>query len=291
MRCYILGGLGNQLFCYSAGYYLSQKNKSELELRISPELNSIHRDPTLLSTLNLPGKFKQITKHPAREILQASLLYKFLYRFFFEINFRRRVIYKSLGYDLKLEQVTSSIYLQGYFQTWKYAQHSKELILNALKSNIKLSDYGISLLKEVTSERSFIVHIRLGDYKKDENSYFGILSPKYYENILMKHNYSGLKVFIFTDDIDLAQREYASSFPSNAVWVDKEYKLTTLETLYIMLHGSSFAIANSTFSWWAAFLSEKVELVVAPSKWFKEHVDPIDLIPSYWVQEESKWRD
>jgi len=288
--CYIVGGLGNQLFCYSAGYYLSQRNESQLELRLFSGMNSTRRDQTLLPQLNLPGKFKQVGKNPIKELLHSSLMYKFLSSTCLDVNLQKRVVSKSLGYDRELEQTTGSVYLQGYFQTWRYAQHSRELILNALKSNVILSDYGASLIDTLNSEQSFIVHIRLGDYKKEENSYFGILSPNYYENLLSKHNPAGMKVFVFSDDIEFAQSQYATSFPSNAVWVDIERKLSTLETLYIMLHGCSFAIANSTFSWWAAFLSEKKQLVVAPSKWFKEHEDPIDLIPINWVQEESIWQ-
>jgi hypothetical protein len=286
---YIFGGLGNQLFCYSAGYYLSKKNNLDLELKISPAMNSTSRDSSLLLNLNLPGTFNQTKRVFITKILYKLSSENIVLRKFANLRLRKRIILSSLGYDDRLEQIKTTIYLQGYFQTWKYAQFSRELILKSLEDNVGLSDLAISLIARLKKEKTLVLHIRLGDYKKEENSYFGVLSPKYYQNLLANNNLSQYEIFIFSDDIENAQSEYATSLPSGVVWVDKDHQLSALETLFVMLHGSAFAIANSTFSWWAAYLSHRKEIVIAPSKWFKEHDDPIDLIPEDWIREESKW--
>jgi hypothetical protein len=101
----------------------------------------------------------------------------------------------------------------------------------------------------------------------------------------------GYKLFIFSDEINTARIEYKRYFPKDAIWVDENGALSHLETLFVMSFGSAFVIANSTFSWWSAFLSESPDVVIAPQKWYRNKIDPEDLIPPNWKREDSQWAD
>lgn len=288
----IQGGLGNQLFCYSAGYYVASRINYRLECRMTTQFNSTIRDSLILSRLELPGTFfasKQMP-HPKNAFLDR--VWRRLIRKSTSIlGLPDKNLYTSkyLGYDQKLNELNKTTELHGYFQTWRYPIVAREVILNALKNRVFLNDHAQDLINNMKFRRILVVHIRLGDYKNLANSFIGVLSPNYYGKILKRPELQEYQVFVFSDDILGAKSEYSKSFPSNTTWVDEGNILDPIETLAVMSHGKAFVIANSTFSWWSAFLSEDPDIIIAPSKWFKDKADPEDLIPSNWHREVSQW--
>ena len=189
----------------------------------------------------------------------------------------------------KIETFNKPVHLHGYFQTWRYPLVARDAILLSLKNQISLSNYGKDLVEEMKSVKSLVVHIRLGDYRNHENNFIGVLDPKYYGTVLNRPEIKDYQVYVFSDDISDAKSSYREFFPPSTIWVDEDNILNPLETLLVMSHGKAFAIANSTFSWWSAFLSQDSEIIIAPTKWFKEKDDPEDLIPSNWQREVSQW--
>ena len=286
------GGLGNQLFCYSAGYYVALRNNFDLECQMTTAYNSTKRDDSILSGLKLPGTFvsskpKMLPKKTIIDKALTRLSRKFGKNFHFKL--KKNYVSNVLGYDPILDSFHKPTKLNGYFQTWRYPLIAREVIAIALKNEVILNDYAKELIGQMKLERILVVHIRLGDYKNPENSFIGILSPEYYAAILKRLELCGYKVFVFSDDILEAKAEYGATFPPSTTWVDQGGVLNPLETLVVMSHGKAFAIANSTFSWWSAFLSHNPEMIIAPSKWFKNRNDPEELIPSDWHREASQW--
>lgn len=286
------GGLGNQLFCYSAAFYLAKKNNFKLECVMTSQYNSTKRDDEILLSLKLPGTF---IKSQQQSIERNSILTRILRRvnrkFVSVINIGNSQKYLShcSGYDQNLESINTSKILHGYFQTWRYPLVACDVILLSLKNHVRLSNYGKGLIEEIKSAKSLVVHIRLGDYKNRENKFIGVLDPKYYETVLNRPEIKDHQVYVFSDDISDAKFGYSEFFPPSTIWVDEDNTLNSLETLLVMSHGKAFVIANSTFSWWSAFLSQESETIIAPSKWFEEKEDPEDLIPSNWHREISQW--
>jgi len=288
----IQGGLGNQLFCYSAGLYVALKNSLNLECRMTTQNNSIARKSTILSSLNLPGSFVASRQIPiSSNSILNRVLRKLIRKFKSTINFPFKRTYNSnsVGYDKKIESLDKPVHLNGYFQTWRYPRYARDTILLAIQNEVDLCDYAEDLINQMNSKKILAVHIRLGDYKNSENSYIGVLSPEYYGSILNRPELGHYQVFVFSDDISDARSQYGKYFPSSTTWIDEDNILDSLETMVVMSHGKAFAIANSTFSWWSAFLSQDSEIIIAPSKWFKEKDDPEDLIPSNWQREVSQW--
>jgi Glycosyl transferase family 11 len=288
------GGLGNQLFCYSAGYYVATKNHFDLECQMTSQFNSTKRDESILLSLKLPGFFtipRQVST-PNNAILNRIL--RKIYRKFESVtNVRIKPNYFSddVGYDKNLELINTTTHLHGYFQTWRYPTAAREVILEALKNEIALSEYALRLIGQMKSSKILVIHIRLGDYRLAENSFIGVLSPSYYSSVLQREDVQGYGLFVFSDDINAAKIEYGGHFPDETNWIDESDTLSPLETLIVMSHGSAFAIANSTYSWWSAFLGENPEVVIVPKEWFRKRKEPRDLIPIDWRREVSQWVD
>jgi hypothetical protein len=289
----LIGGLGNQLFCYAAGNYVATKLDVPLICVMTASQNSIVRDENILSRLFLPARF--IVQNLESEGDSRRL------RFFGRLRRKNRKLFSkfknpghyysnTVGFDYNLELLSRPVHLHGYFQSWKYAISSREILLESLRQNIMLSPSGQMLATQIANESGFIVHIRLGDYLDQKNKYFGTLSSEYYRNVIKKLDTKKHNVFVFSDDVRLAQERYADSFPANTEWVGEESEMSDLETLLLMSMGAGIAIANSTFSWWAAFLSDQSGLIIAPSKWFQLKADPTDIIPPSWAREESVWQ-
>ena len=94
-----------------------------------------------------------------------------------------------------------------------------------------------------------------------------------------------------TDDIDKAKLILDDLVPASATWVDPKDLPDDAEALILMSKARNFIIANSTFSWWAAMLSNSKGVVVAPEKWYRNMDDPNDLLPHEWCTIPSYWEN
>jgi hypothetical protein len=289
----LVGGIGNQLFCYSAGRYLSSKLNVSLSCNVTKSLDSISREKNYLEYLELPGKFYEDKKARLKMLKFLNLLGKIFgpYHSLRDTFMGSHYYSQKVGFDPGLDSIGKSLHIHGYFQSWKYPEKIREEILEKLNKKAGMSEYAILIADRIIKENGVVVHIRLGDYLNPENKYFGVLSSNYYKNALDTISIQNLRAFIFSDDITLAKEKYSEAFPEDAVWVGAENSIGDIESLAVMTNGSGFIIANSTFSWWAAFLSQRGQFVIAPSKWFRENEDPVDLIPASWRREESIWND
>jgi hypothetical protein len=117
------------------------------------------------------------------------------------------------------------------------------------------------------------------------------LGPNYYKNALIEIREAGITgpVWVFSDDIDSAKRVLDLPLDENINWVVAPKETDPAEELAIMQFGGAHIIANSTFSWWGAYLSKSTKLVIAPGSWFKGQREPLDLIPPDWKRIENDW--
>ena len=220
-----------------------------------------------------------------RLILQSSIS-KFLIKcyYFLALNhWLNPIIATDNGYfDFKFRP-QGNLFI-GYFQSnfWIFQDSTLERLRKIeLKNNAEIA----ALLNQKKSVTALCVHIRLGDYRKEAN--FGILSSKYYEesleNILTATNFD--EIWLFSDEPLSAIEKIPEKF-RKIVWVVPN--LSAAQTLELMRHGSSYIIANSSFSWWGAMLSKcSNPTIVAPDKWFKNLDDPALLIPQSWIRSKS----
>lgn len=289
----LFGGLGNQLFQYASGRSLALRNNARLILDTGwfdivdnldsttvrkYELNSFKLNCDI-QTMGLPWQKKSI----------LSPLYRRL-PFFAKIITRNTNIYneKSFKFDMNLFNQKLPIWLNGYWQSYKYFDSIDEVIKQDIESIKFLNTGSQKILKMIQSSESICVHVRRGDYvlNPKANKMHGLCSIHYYnEAIKLITKYLSKPVlYIFSDDPEWVRVNL--SFSYKTIIVDINDIEEVCQDLWLMKSCNHFVIANSSLSWWAAWLSSyKEKIVIAPKKWFANNTyDSSDLIPEDWIK-------
>lgn len=304
----LTGGLGNQLFQYSAGLSLSVKNNSELifEQDLAKPRGSIANRAEILSfqlprtpqTLNSsklipspfmarvvgyalrtgikPNKFESMQLIKKIQHICSAILISIFVRFPIRLQIGRGV-----GYSKLLDNHTNT-YLIGYFQSYRYAQANKELLQEI---GIHPIEEELEFYTEIsTLEMPLVVHCRFGDYLKEKD--FGIPSAEYYQNAIheIRKKRDFRSIWVFSDDLELAAEKLNLGNELPIRWINTVDNSITA-TIQAMRLGYGYVIANSSFSWWAAFLSHQSDAnVIAPKPWFMNLESPFELIPPNWTE-------
>ena len=278
----ILGGLGNQLFQYAAGKALAVQNGTELKLDLTGFMDYNLRDFELnrFSVSCSVATAEEIKKYKASNSIQRIKA-----RF---SPASSRTFYKEpfFHFDPTFFSLRPPIYVQGYFQSEKYFESIKGQLQNELVLKESFSNEVLNLAQRLRQENSVSVHIRRGDYKNAESlRVHGILPKTYYQKAvdrIVQQTTGRLQVYIFSDD-PKAANEFNIQ---NAVTVSGTVSKNHYEDFYLMQQCRHNVIANSSFSWWAAWLNNHEDkIVVAPTRWFNEGPkDTQDLLPSTWIR-------
>jgi hypothetical protein len=179
--------------------------------------------------------------------------------------------------------------LFGYFQSWRYLdsvqKEIRERVLAAQNLPQSSRDWLAAQQSRIAeAENAVLVHVRRGDYLLPAHRNFhGVLQSDYYQRALESLGYPSAsnKVYVMSDDQGLARE--GLSFMSDFEFINQPPGSTDALTLLLAATFKKFVIANSSFSWWAAWLSGSTE-VVAPKDWFaRPDLDSQDVCPKDWV--------
>jgi hypothetical protein len=297
LTVYCKGGLGNQLFQFIVGYVLAKKNKINLRVNIE-SFNSydhqfeLDRFPAVYK-LNIPkiknnNLFSKIYLYLYRKfhkILKISGIYKFINYFFLD----KQEFEKSpfiFNRDLLEKKIVKNISLEGYFQSEKYFIRYKKIVLKLFrfpKIKDKLLQKYLNLIK---NKNSVAIHIRRGDYLNNPKVRYvhGILKEDYYKKSIsyLKKRVKNPFFFIFSDDVELVKKTFFFFNKEKFIFIDAK---SSINALHLMSNCKHFIIANSTFSWWGAWLSKnKHKIICAPKKWLRAKISTPDIIPDSWVK-------
>ncbi len=301
---FLRGGLGNQLFQVAAALTLARGNRAMVF--ISPgSTRTTEGSPDILY-FNLPDSLRienpQFTRfhekllsinlrlgilnHKNKAVRLTMGALGFLSDCCLTIFFRsptHLVTATNVGYfEAKLKK--SSNLLNGYFQAETWAN---TLLTYSELNQIKLvseSERLGQLITRAKSEKPIVLHVRLGDYKNEPG--IGVLKNLYFWNALRKLEDLTPKrnIWIFSDEPDSVKITDIVPLNFSAIII-KEPELNPAETLELMRYGSSYVISNSTFSWWAAFLSyDKNASTIMPTPWFKSTPSPTGIKPKNWIE-------
>jgi len=283
----LYGGLGNQLFQYAFGRNLALKNNCDLKFDTSFYANQNLRKIELY-----PFNF-DFSIASSDEIKKIRLEKNFFTECFRKSKtivssyYKRRIIdERSFDFDPNYLKIKDPSYLNGYWQSEKYFKEIRNILIQELIYKPKLSETFNTWIKQIKESNSVSVHIRRGDYVNNNrtNALHGLCPIEYYEEsiqiIIQKINHA--KLFVFSDDMDWCQKHLA-------IYTDIHFVNDTqnhFEDMYLMSLCKHNIIANSSFSWWGAWLnSNENKIVIAPHKWFdQKKSDTKSLIPESWIQ-------
>lgn len=292
MRIELSGGIGNQLFQYSLGRYLQHQKSIELTFVSAPvgarenphkskledfdfgvNVNILNRNPVAMY-------ISRVDRYLAHRVSNYNLLVQLFFRNYTQLG---------VGLDEKILKLDTPRSVRGYFQSYLYAESIRSELISGFEL-ITPSERFLRCAAEAKATGPIIVHLRRGDYTELSTS-VGILGTEYYFNGIkaLMGSSSQKQIWIFSDD-EKASLALATQLEERGLKdIKKGFEMTDSETLKIMSLGHGIVIANSTFSWWSAFLGNYGDNVVAPEKWYKRMQDPQDLIPKNWKLITSSW--
>jgi len=273
----LMGGLSNQMFQYAIGRSLACKNQAELKLDISWFDNHTKRKYGLLAFNIIEGFASQneVAKFKKKGI--GKLIERF------KPYYKRSIVRERYYSNKNMSKISNNVYLEGYWQNEKYFKDAEGIIRKEFTLKNKLKNFNNTLKQKITNVNSVSLHIRRTDYVTTKKHVFWQCPLSYYYMAIKKiaENYNNLYIFVFSDDIEWAKDNLKINFPVNFIEGNKDYQDLTLMSL--CKHN---VIANSSFSWWGAWLNNNPnKIVVAPKKWFKgQGRNTKDLIPKQWIK-------
>lgn len=279
------GGLGNQMFQYALGRHLSLKNKTGLSLDASKIGSYKHgKRSYALSPFDISADIITDPAGAPRPSLfrRCADLLKPYYG-------RSRIVERGQGFDkdiLKIKPSGDNIVLSGHWQSERYFRDIEPMIRRDLTLKDPQGADFDSMAARIRSCRSVSLHVRRTDYliEKHKNVY-GMCAKEYYEQAigLLKDKAGEMTLFVFSDDIGWVKNNM--KFPEAAVFVSGNGFEAHQEMMLISLCKHNIT-ANSTFSWWGAWLNGNLDkIVIAPKKWFVDHKsDENGLIPDTWIR-------
>ena len=211
---------------------------------------------------------------------------KKLYRLgLFTVN---NILYEKNEFTLDTAVLNKkSLYLDGYWQTYKYFENIREILLEEFSLKEELNLENRNILNKIKSRNSISLHIRRGDYitNSHTSNVHGACSIHYYMEAIeyINRRIDSPVYFIFSDDIQWVKENL--EFNNEKVYVDINDGETAYCDLELMKNCQHNIIANSTFSWWGAWLNiNKEKIVITPKKWMNIKRDFSGLIPIGWIK-------
>ena len=287
----LMGGLGNQLFQYAAARRLASWHDTILKIDTS-WLNASQQRSYCLGAFSVPEAFASLDE-TARLIGAGSVAFRMYLRRLTQRcrpYFRRHIFSEShVGpYDPNILRTPRDVYLNGYWQSEKYFADIEERLREELLIKDEPGAPNRMMLERICNNDSVSIHIRRGDYVSDPaiQRVHGSLTIQYYQRCvdIVAQRVASPHFFVFSDDHDWARENLRISYPTT--YVSHNDPSRPHEDLRLMSACKHNVVANSSFSWWAAWLnSNPHKIVLAPRHWFQEpRYDTRDLVPSAWLR-------
>ncbi len=287
----LIGGLGNQMFQYACGKTLALKNKTSLKLDTTDLLDRSHHNFTHrnyeLNVFNINEKIA--SNHDIKKFeLKKSLPTRILSKLFIKFKYKKISEQILFNYDNTLTSEKSNLYLSGYWQNEKYFAEFESEIRKCFTFKELPTVDNEKILQQIEACNSVSIHIRRGDYVslKSANAFHGICSLDYYYAAiaLISSKISNPLFFIFSDEPEWIKQNFIINSPFLVISHNSGEK--SFEDMRLMSACKHNIIANSSFSWWGAWLNKNQnKIVIAPTKWFADDsIDTKDLIPEKWIR-------
>lgn len=283
----LMGGLGNQLFQYAAGRQVAELNQTELLLDTTFLTDTPPGDTVRDFELD---KFNVVATIASSDTIKSFGGTGFSLKdccstFVFSFFDKKKYKFNDYGFDARLLRLRGNYYIRGFFQSDKYFNSIESLVRKDLTIRSEFISKDFVLAERIRNTNSVSIHIRRGDYIRNLSSSnaLAVCSKDYYVksiNYIKSRLGDDVHFYIFTDDEEWVRREMKWDINSTLITGK-----TSVEDFYFMSMCKSNIIANSTFSWWAAWLNDNPDkIVVMPKHWTVNHkTEDIDLKPPKWI--------
>jgi hypothetical protein len=284
----LMGGLGNQMFQYAAGRALSLRHNVPLALDLSflqapaggkhtqrqYELGGLNIHATTLNS----GDMTNFSESPGA---MRRILMRLFPGFFSGLHLAE----SGHGYQGAFDRAPSDTYLDGFWQNERYfarfAPDIRAELTPAPHESVRSSD----VARMTGSTASISVHVRRGDYvsSAEANAFHGTCGVDYYHEAIsfIAKTVDSPLIFVFSDDPEWCRANLAFRFPTHYLQPDA----AAANDMWLMSRCSHHVIANSSFSWWGAWLNERDgNTTVAPKEWFRgRDSKQLGVVPARWT--------
>jgi len=285
------GGLGNQLFQYALARSLKERSGFDVKIDSSflksSQVGLTKRDFLLdkfkisISVSNKADMSKVGIPKTSNSII--NIIFKIKESI---VPFRyKKIIYDtSLVFNKRFLNLRDNKYVVGSWLSAKYFQDIRNILLREIVLKEQLSEKAQTILNNIKNCNSVSVHIRRGDYVKYPK--FVLCSDLYYKEAIeyIKKNTNNPTFFVFSDDVDYVMKNM--NFGENNRFVSNS-NIKDYEELVLMSKCSHNIIANSSFSWWGAWLNQNTnKIVIAPKIWRTDGKNIADYVPGelHWIR-------
>lgn len=270
----LTGGLGNQMFQFAAGYSIAKKKNIDLNFDLSwYNRRNIHNGFELKNVFDIFHRVNFLNKPFSLKLFLSKI--DFTYKIYDEPHFH---------YDPKIVNIPNHCFLRGYWQSEMYFSEYAQEIKKIFRFDKNFDDENTKIANDITNNKSVSLHVRRGDFLLKKNHNHQVDLTKFYLESIDKvlKNIDKPKFFIFTDDPYWVSQNFLINYNFKVVNINKnnnsffDMKLMSLCKINIL--------ANSSFSWWGAWLNDNRDKVIfAPKKWFNDRSIKTDsLFPKTW---------
>jgi len=305
----INSGLGNQMFQYAFGIALEKHYKCKVYFDINsdfdtPDYRKLELEPFNLE-LTKANIFQLLRYKPLRSYFVNQNNYSLFSKYSIKIvrRFFDKQLYKFMNYLYDIIKIEESdiciyepsyfdlsknvnVYFKGYFHNELFFKSIEDEIRNSFKlKNDYLSNSNIAT--SIKNSNSVSIHVRRDDYLN--HSIFALLSFDYYAKAIdcIKQKVNNVRFYVFSDDINVVKQEFIC-FKEDFVFVEDKLSDNACDDLLLMSYCKHNIIANSTYSWWGAWLnSNENKIVVSPSQWYSDlnmnESVQMHMLPKSWI--------
>jgi len=278
----LYGGLGNQLFQYAAGRQLAEKNETVLKF----DIDNFKRDKRRQYGLHHFNINENFCTAADKEIINGKTVWRKLLNKTGLSSHKAIYTEQSLSFDKNIFESGDNTYLDGYWQSEKYFKPVEKIIRTECRVRELPSAINKNLADKIKSVNAVSIHVRRGDFvtNKEINAYHGVCDIDYYHRAikLLTTELNDPYFFIFSDDIEWTKNNLSiNNYPVEYIDHNISAEYEDLRLMYLCKHNIT---ANSSFSWWGAWLNDFTgKKIIAPKKWFQPPVINKDIIPEGWI--------
>jgi hypothetical protein len=273
------GGLGNQMFQFAAGYSIAKKNNVKLSLDLSRySRRQDHNGFELHKVFDIYSKVN---------FLKNNLNFRFInfIDILGSINITLHTFEEPhFHYTSNILNIPKHCLLNGYWQSELYFKDYAQDIRKIFSFSKQFDKKNFLIANEIEQTDSISIHLRRGDYLLSTNHNHNVNLKKYYFNAIEKSSkfFKKPMYFIFTDDLLWVCQNFKINYPFKIVDINQGNR--SYNDMHLMTLCKCNIIANSSFSWWSAWLNNKKDKIIyAPRNWFNDESICTDhLIPNSW---------